>query len=72
MVIDLMIAADHQNLSLKLKDLKSIADNLVKNLVIGKCRYAEVPPLAVYDFSFSITFCNVCSDSFPGKGRDRH
>ena len=38
-VVDLMIDAGYQNLSFKLEDIKSIVDNVVKYLVIGKCRY---------------------------------
>ena len=37
-VVDLMVDAGYQNLSLKLEDIKSIVDN-VKYLLIGKCRY---------------------------------
>ena len=38
-MIDLMMEAGYQNLSFKLKDLNSVAENLLKYLVIGKCRY---------------------------------
>ena len=41
-VIDLMVDAGYQNLSFKLKDIKSIANNVVKYLVIGKCRYCKL------------------------------
>lgn len=41
-VTELMLEAGYQNLSFKLKDIKSIVDNVIKYLVVGKCRYCTV------------------------------